>query len=122
MTEESMWTTGRMSLKENADFVALMEKAMRALVNGNTIKHEDPLIRLETKIIGRTGHIFYSWKFPPKEHWEKETKTKKECLKCLPRGINGNTKREAWCLHSDYKEFICPFGVSTPLMVCPLER
>jgi len=121
MTEDSMWTTGRMSLQENAKFVSLMEKAMRALTEGKLLQHDDPLIHLETKIVGSTGHVFYSWKFPPKEHWSKETKTKKECLNCLPHGINGNAKRQAWCLQSDYEELKCPYGVLTKGRVCPLR-
>jgi len=121
MTEESMWTTGRMSLQENAKFVSLMEKAMRALTEGKLLQYDDPLIHLETKIVGSTGHVFYSWKFPPKEYWSKETKTKEECLNCLPGGINSKTaKREAWCLHPDYKELKCPFGVVTENQRCPL--
>lgn len=122
MTEESMWTTGRMSFQENTKFVGLMEKAMRALTNGNIIQHDDPLIHLETKIIGSTGHVFYSWKFPPKEYWSKETKTKEECLKCLPKGIEDKmAAREAWCLKPEYDEFKCPYGTLTPQKRCPLE-
>ena len=121
-TKESVWTTGRMSPSEYQKFVSLMQTAMRSLTEGNHFQYEDPLIVLETIIEGDTGHVFYSWKFPPEEYWTKETKTKKECLNCLPAGINGKAAREAWCLHIYYNALKCPYGVPTPEKICPLEE
>jgi len=118
-TEESVWTTGRMSVLEFHKFKCVMETAMRALTDGDRFEYEDPLIKLTAIPVGSTGHIFYTWKFPPQKYWSTETKTKKECLNCLPNGIQGGAQREVWCLHMDYNALKCPYGVPTPNKMCP---
>jgi len=116
----SVWTTGRMSVLEFHKFRSIMETAMRALTNGEPFEYEDPIIKVKAIPFGSTDHIFYAWKFPPRQYWSKETKTKKECLNCLPQGIIGMAAREVWCMHLDYKALKCPYGVPTPEKGCPL--
>lgn len=119
-SRESVWTTGRMNAWEYHKFVCIIETAIRAVREGQPFEYENEKIKLKTTLVGSTCNLYYTWKFPPPEYWSKETKTKKECLNCLPKGVDGGALREVWCVHLNYRWLRCPYGVPTPQRGCPL--
>lgn len=118
--KEGVWLTGRMDAWESHKFVCLFETAIRAVSEGEPFEYEDKKIKFKATLVGSTCNIYYSWKFPPPQYWSKETKTKKECLNCLPNGLEGTAAREVWCIHLGYNALKCPYGVITVEKRCPL--
>jgi hypothetical protein len=112
-TPEGLWTTGRMNDTENKKFQEIIKLAIVSVSIGKPYDYEDEQITFSARLHNREVHIFYNWKFPPLEYWNKETKTKEECRKCYPQGINGSAGREIWCSHSRYNFPRCPYGVPT---------
>jgi len=111
---EGKWTTGRHSKEEWELLTNLIKIATGLATKGKLPWHySSPKITFRAWKDGTTLHVYYAWNYPPKESWSKETKTERECVKCLPRGIKGDAAREVWCEHTDYKFTKCPYGVPT---------
>jgi len=121
---KGVWIDGKMSKEELATLENLIrEVALKALAGKLPMTYEDEKIAFTANTVGECLHIFYGWKFPPKDLWVKEVKDPwQECHKCFPNGLQGEIGREVWCHRISYNYTKCPYGVETPKENPPTQQ
>ena len=128
-TEEGIWTTGKNSKEEQNLLNSLIKIAVRlGAKNRLSYSYTNAKLTFRAWKEGKDLHIYYSWNYPPKDLWQKETRTaQEECRKCFPhllqgsrlvaRVTKGDAAREVWCMHVSYKYPKCPYGVPTKVEI-----